>query len=59
MEVSREERMVRGVAPRGKERTAVGDTALSAGKHRWAPLRAREQHPCGEVLGEQQGPVAP
>lgn len=37
----------------------MGDTALSAGEHRWALLRAPEQHPCGDVLGEEQEPVAP
>lgn len=59
MEVSREERVVRGTAPRGKERTRVGDTALSAGELCWALLRAPEQHPCGCVLGEEQESVAP
>ena len=59
MEVSREEGVVRGMAPRGKERTTVGDAALSAGKHRWALLRAQERHPCGDVLGEEWELVAP
>jgi len=50
--------MLRGMAPRGKERTAVEDAALPAGKHRRALLRARDQHPRRDVLGEEWEPVA-
>lgn len=45
MEVSRGERVIRGMAPRGKERALVRDTALSAGKHRWTQLCARRNIP--------------
>lgn len=37
----------------------VRDAALPAGKHRWALLRAREQHLCGDVLGEEPELVFP
>lgn len=53
MEVSWEERLGTGMAPRGKKRVAMGDTALFAGK-----LRAQEQHPCSDVLGEERELVA-
>lgn len=53
MEVSREEGLGTGMAPRGKKRTVVGDTALFAGR-----LHSQEQHPWGDVLGEEQELVA-
>lgn len=45
MEVSREKRVIRGMALRGKERATVRDTALSAGKHLWIQFCARRNIP--------------